>query len=52
VRFLDPRPSFDPTRPSTDYFLAYDSMHYSAAGHRVIADVIADALARSRAAAQ
>jgi hypothetical protein len=44
VDYIDPRPDFDSRVASTDYFLAYDSMHFSAAGHRVIADVIADAL--------
>jgi len=44
VQPIDPRPRFDASRPSSDYFLAYDAMHFSAAGHRVIADVIADAL--------
>jgi len=47
VRYIDARPAFDRERASTEYFLAYDSMHYSAAGHRVIADLIADALTRS-----
>jgi hypothetical protein len=45
VPFIDPRPSFDASVPSTRYFLAYDPMHLSALGHRVIADVIAGALA-------
>lgn len=44
VAYLDPRPSFDPRVPSTDYFLGYDSMHFSSQGHRVIADVLATAL--------
>jgi lysophospholipase L1-like esterase len=44
VRFIDARPYFDANLSSTDYFLGYDSMHLSAAGHRVIADVIAEAL--------
>ena len=45
--FIDPRPSFDePDRRSTDYFLAFDPMHFSALGHRVIANVIAEALER------
>lgn len=42
---IDPRPVFDASRAS-DYYLAYDAMHFSAAGHRVIADVIAEALQR------
>jgi len=46
VRAIDPRARFDRSRASTDYFLAYDPMHFSALGHRVIADVIAEALAR------
>jgi len=46
VPWLDPRPSFDAGRPSSDYYLAYDSMHFSAEGHRVMADAIAAALAR------
>jgi hypothetical protein len=42
---IDPRPAFDASRASSDYYyLAYDAMHFSAAGHRVIADVIAEAL--------
>ena len=45
VPYVDPRPRFDPDQPSTDYFLAYDPMHFSASGHRVIADAIAEALA-------
>jgi lysophospholipase L1-like esterase len=52
VRYIDARSAFDPARASTDYFLAYDSMHFSAAGHRVMADVIGEALTRSGAAAQ
>jgi len=44
VPYIDPRPSFDSGLRSTDYFLAYDSMHFSAEGHRVMADVIGDAL--------
>lgn len=46
VAYVDARPAFDPAVPSGDYFLGYDPMHFSAAGHRVIADVIAGALAR------
>jgi lysophospholipase L1-like esterase len=46
VAFVDARPFFDAGVPSTDYFLGYDPMHFSAVGHRVIADVIADALGR------
>jgi lysophospholipase L1-like esterase len=44
VPYIDPRPSFDPRLRSTDYFLAYDSMHFSAEGHRVMANVIGEAL--------
>ena len=44
VEPIDPRPAFDASRPSTDYYLAYDAMHFSAAGHRVMADVIDQAL--------
>lgn len=46
VQAIDPRARFDRSRASTAYFLAYDPMHFSALGHRVIADVIAQALAR------
>jgi len=47
VDSIDPRPNFDDAgRRSTDYFLAYDPMHFSALGHRVIANVIAKALER------
>ena len=47
VDYIDPRPRFDEAgRRSTDYFLAYDPMHFSALGHRVIASVIAEALER------
>jgi lysophospholipase L1-like esterase len=48
IRVIDPRPSFDASRRSVDYFLPYDSMHFSAAGHRVMADVIAAALRNQR----
>ena len=48
---IDPRPDFDASRAS-DYYLAYDAMHFSAAGHRVIADVIAEALRAPRTAAK
>jgi len=41
---IDPRPSFDASVPSADYFLGYDAMHLSARGHRVIADVVTEAL--------
>jgi hypothetical protein len=46
VAYVDARPSFDPAVSSRDYFLAYDAAHLSEAGHRVIADVIGQALAR------
>jgi hypothetical protein len=47
VDYVDPRPRFDEAgRRSTDYFLAYDPMHFSVLGHRVIANVIAEALER------
>ena len=46
VAFIDARPFFDADVPSGDYFLAYDPMHFSAAGHRVIADIVARALGR------
>ena len=49
---IDPRPAFDPSHASSDYYLAYDAMHFSAAGHRVIADVIAEALRAPRATAK
>ena len=45
VEFVDARPWFDEGVPSTDYFLGYDPMHFSALGHRVIAEGIAVALA-------
>jgi lysophospholipase L1-like esterase len=45
VENVDARPFFDGSVPSADYFLAYDPMHLSAAGHRVLADVIARGLA-------
>jgi lysophospholipase L1-like esterase len=45
VDFVDARPRFDAGVDSTDYFLGYDPMHFSEEGHRVMADVIADALA-------
>jgi len=45
VMFIDARPWFDAGVPSTDYFLGYDPMHFSALGHRVIAEGIAAALA-------
>lgn len=51
VAFIDPRPSFDGAH-SADYFLAYDPMHLSALGHRVIADVVAEALGRITPAAR
>jgi hypothetical protein len=46
VETIDPRPYFDASVPSTDYFLAYDEAHMSALGNRVIADVITEALER------
>jgi lysophospholipase L1-like esterase len=46
VGTIDPRPAFIADgRRSTDYFLAYDPMHFSALGHRVIADVVTAAIA-------
>ena len=44
VESVDARPWFDAATPSTDYFLAYDAAHFSASGHRVIADGITAAL--------
>jgi lysophospholipase L1-like esterase len=44
VESVDARPFFDARVPSADYFLAYDPMHLSAEGHRVVADIIAGAL--------
>ena len=44
VSYIDARPYFDAGRPSMDYFLAYDAMHFSALGHRVVADLISDTL--------
>jgi hypothetical protein len=44
VGYIDARPWFEASRPSTDYFLAHDAMHFSALGHRVVADVISDTL--------
>jgi hypothetical protein len=41
---IDPRPAFTADHPSSDYYLSYDAMHFSAAGHRVMADVIDQAL--------
>jgi hypothetical protein len=41
VDYVDVRPFFDPQVPAADYFLAYDPMHLSAAGHRVLAEIIA-----------
>ncbi len=46
VDYIDARRFFDPGRSSQEYFLAYDPMHLSALGHRVIAGVIGDALER------
>lgn len=47
VAFIDARPYFENAGGrSTDYFLAYDSMHFSALGHRTMANVIAASLAR------
>jgi hypothetical protein len=46
VRYIDARPYFSSENAATDYFLAYDPMHLSSMGHRVIADVIAEALER------
>jgi len=48
VAAIDPRASFDSSVPSTDYFLGYDPMHFSARGHRVMADLLARALAGVR----
>jgi hypothetical protein len=44
VRFVDARPRFDPHRAAADYFLGYDPMHFSALGHRVMAELIAESL--------
>jgi lysophospholipase L1-like esterase len=44
VRYIDARPYFDHNLPAFDYFLPYDAMHFSRAGHRVMADLIAKAL--------
>jgi lysophospholipase L1-like esterase len=49
---IDPRPAFDASRASSDYYLAYDAMHFSAAGHRVMADVITEALRAPRPTAK
>jgi lysophospholipase L1-like esterase len=46
VDYVDARPFFDEDVPSADYFLGYDPMHLSAAGHRVMAEIIADRLAQ------
>lgn len=43
---IDARPYFAADVDPADYFLAYDPMHFSALGHRVMADVIARALGR------
>jgi lysophospholipase L1-like esterase len=45
VSTVDARPYFDAGVPSADYFLGYDPMHFSALGHRVMAEVVAAALA-------
>jgi len=47
VNYIDARRYFDDGRSSSDYFLAYDPAHLSAVGHRVIANVIAEALGDS-----
>jgi len=44
VKNVDPRPDFDRNRRSFDYFLPYDAMHFSKAGHQVMANVIAQSL--------
>jgi hypothetical protein len=48
VDYVDARPYFDAGRASTDYFLAYDAAHLSGLGHRVMADVVTEALERPR----
>jgi lysophospholipase L1-like esterase len=48
---IDARSSFDSGVPSTDYFLGYDPMHFSARGHRVMADLLTQALGRIRSGA-
>jgi lysophospholipase L1-like esterase len=45
VDYVDARPAFDPGPDAPDYFLPHDPMHFSRPGHRVMADVIAGALA-------
>jgi lysophospholipase L1-like esterase len=45
VAYVDSRPHFDAAVPSADYFLGYDPMHFSALGHRVMAEVVGAALA-------
>ena len=49
VAFVDARPYFDPAHASTDYFLGYDPMHFSALGHEAMARAIAEALEKQRA---
>jgi lysophospholipase L1-like esterase len=49
VEYVDARPAFERDGGSVDYFLPYDAMHFSRAGHRVMAEVIARALAADRA---
>ncbi len=48
VEHVDARPAFDRGPGAPDYFLPYDPMHFSRAGHRVMAEVIAGALAVDR----
>jgi len=47
VEYVDARPFFDEHVPSADYFLGYDPMHLSAAGHRVMSEIIAEGLSRA-----
>lgn len=44
VDYVDGLDAFDSGRGSVDYFLPYDPMHFSSAGHRVMSELIARAL--------
>lgn len=44
VQWIDARPFFDPAVASRDYFLAYDPMHLSPAGQRVLAEILVRAV--------
>jgi hypothetical protein len=46
VGYVDARAYFDGRISSGEYFLGYDPMHFSSAGHRVVADLITENLRR------